>query len=163
MVSSEPGSWPRSGTQSSATISSSSFFEFVLRARTAVHRRVLRIFDSAIEPLTKAAGVPDQRAAQFDHLALNLPDEEALHALRSRLRGAGFEVTDIVDRGTVRSVYFTDPTGIALEASRWVLDPTGRFADYGDDRFFADADPVPAVQELQTTGGLTSVPSNRRS
>src|SRR3954447_18526397 len=33
---------------------------------------------AAIEPFTKAAGVPDARAAQFDHLALNLPDEDAL-------------------------------------------------------------------------------------
>ena len=135
------------------------FFEFGPQCTVAFFEYA----DSAIEPFTKAAGVPDPRAAQFDHLALNLPDEDALHDLRHRLKSAGYEVTDIVDHGTVRSVYFTDPTGIALEASWWVLDPTGRFADYGDDRFFADADPVPAVQELQTTGGLTSVPSNRRS
>ena len=95
-------------------------------------------------------------------LATDLPDEDALHDLRSRLKNAGHDVTDIIDHGAVRSVYFTDPTGIALEASWWVLDSTGRSADYSDDRFFADADPVPAVQELQTIG-LTSVPSNRLS
>lgn len=110
--------------------------------------------NSDIESFTKVAGVPDRRAAQFDHLALNLADEEALHDLRRRLKGAGYEVTDVVDHGTVRSIYFTDPTGIALEASWWVLDPTDRFVDYGNDRFFADADPVPAVLELRATDGL---------
>jgi catechol 2,3-dioxygenase-like lactoylglutathione lyase family enzyme len=118
---------------------------------------------AAIAPFTKAAGVPDPRAAQFDHLALNLPDEDALHDLRQRLKGAGCEVTDIIDHGAVRSVYFTDPNGIALEASWWVLDSTGRSADYTDNRFFADPDPVPALQELRATGGLTSVPSTRLS
>ena len=63
----------------------------------------------------------------------------------------------------VRSVYFTDPSGIALEASWWVIDPTGRVADYGDDRLFADDDPVPAFQELHVNGGLTSDPSTRLS
>ena len=76
------------------------------------------------------------------------------------MKSAGYEVTDVVDHETVRSIYFADPTGIALEASWWVLDPTGRSADYGDERLFADADPVPAVQELQTTGRLASTPGN---
>jgi catechol 2,3-dioxygenase-like lactoylglutathione lyase family enzyme len=68
---------------------------------------------STVEPFVKAAGVPDPRAPQFDHLALNLPDEEALHDLRRRLKAADCEVTDIIDHGGVRSVYFTDPNGIA--------------------------------------------------
>src|SRR5437879_13048890 len=59
--------------------------------------------DSAIEPFAKPAGVPDPRASQFDHLALNLPDENALHDLRQRLAGADCQVTDIVDDGRVRS------------------------------------------------------------
>ena len=45
----------------------------------------------------------------------------------------------------MRSIYFTDPNGIALEASWWAIDATGRPADYGDQRLFADPDPVPAV------------------
>ena len=61
-------------------------------------------------------------------------------------------------RDVVRSVYFTDPNGIALEASWWVHDPTGRPTDYGDRHFFADPSPTPAVLELQTTGTLC-VPS----
>ena len=119
--------------------------------------------NSAIEPFAKRAGEPDPRAAQFDHLALNLPDEDALHDLRLRLQRADCEVTDIIDHGGVHSVYFTDPNGIALEASWWVLDATGRSADYEDDRFFADPNPVPAVRELQAAGDLTSVPRTRLS
>ncbi len=77
------------------------------------------------------AGVPDPRKIQFDHLSFNLPDEKALEDLRDRLKSHGCEVTDVVDHGFVRSIYFTDPNGIALEASWWVVDATGRDADYG--------------------------------
>ena len=114
------------------------------------------------ESFAKPAGVPDRRrAAQFDHLSFNLADEEALHALQSRLKSHGSEVTDVIDHGMVRSIYFTDPSGIALEASWWVTDATGRDADYGDRRFFSDTDPVPAVRELVGGGGFVSVPSTR--
>ncbi len=131
------------------------FFEFGPQCTVAFFEYT----NSAVESFAKAAGVPDQRAAQFDHLALNLPGEDALHDLRRRLKSAGYEVTGIVDHRNVRSIYFSDPSGIALEASWWMLDPTGRSTDYLDDRFFADADPAPAVKELQTTGCLASVPS----
>jgi catechol 2,3-dioxygenase-like lactoylglutathione lyase family enzyme len=114
--------------------------------------------NSTIKPFAKAAGVPDGRAAQFDHLALNLPDEDALGDLQRRLKAADCEVTDVIDHGGVRSVYFTDPNGIALEASWWVTDPTGRPADYTDDRAFGDPNPVPAMQELRATGHLTATP-----
>src|SRR5207245_1093046 len=50
--------------------------------------------DVAIEPFAKPAGVPDARASQFDHLALNLPDENALHDLRQRLTDADRDGTD---------------------------------------------------------------------
>jgi catechol 2,3-dioxygenase-like lactoylglutathione lyase family enzyme len=111
------------------------------------------------EAFAKPAGIPDtKRAAQFDHLSFNLPDEEALHRVQARLKAHGCQVTDVVDHGVVRSIYFTDNNGIALEASWWVLDPTGREADYGDDRVFADADPVAAVRELQQAGELGWAP-----
>ena len=57
------------------------FFEFGPGCTVAFFEYV----DSAIEPFAKPAGVPDSRAAQFDHLALDLPDEDALRALRERL------------------------------------------------------------------------------
>ena len=114
-----------------------------------------------LQPFAKPAGVPDGRAVQFDHVSFNLPDEQALLSLRARLKAAGSEVTDVVDHGFIRSIYFTDPNGIALEASWWVTDATGRDADFGDDQLFSDPDPVPAVRELQENGHLSSVPHTR--
>lgn len=108
-------------------------------------------------PFAIPAGIPDQRKSQFDHLSFNLPDEDALVALQRRLEAAGSEVTEVVDHGIVRSIYFTDPHGIALEASWWAGDATGRPADYADPRFFADTEPVAAVAEL-AAGGLEWVP-----
>ena len=111
-----------------------------------------------LEPFAKPAGVPDPRAVQFDHLSLNLPDEQALEAMRARLKAHGCEVTDVVDHNVMRSIYFTDNNGIALEASWWVTDATGRATDYGDRDLFADLDPVPAVKELAESGALASTP-----
>ena len=107
-----------------------------------------------VEQFSKPAGVPYERAAQFDHLSLGLADEEALERLQARLKEHGCEVTDVVDHGIMRSIYFTDPNGIALEASWWTLDVTGRPGDLGDERVFSDPDPVPAVRELRDGGRL---------
>jgi catechol 2,3-dioxygenase-like lactoylglutathione lyase family enzyme len=130
------------------------FFEFGPQCTVAFFEYA----DMTAAPFAKAAGVPDPRAPQFDHLALNLPDEKALHQLRQRLISHGCEVTDIVDHSAVRSVYFTDPNGIALEACWWVHDPTSQTADYDDLALFADPDPVPAVREL-TPGAPTRASS----
>jgi catechol 2,3-dioxygenase-like lactoylglutathione lyase family enzyme len=117
--------------------------------------------NARLESFPKAAGRPDSRAVQFDHLAFNVPDEAALERLRSRLKEHDCEVTDVVDHGFVRSIYFTDPNGIALEASWWVTDATGRPTDFGDETLFSDNDPVPAVTELIEGGTLTSTPRTR--
>jgi catechol 2,3-dioxygenase-like lactoylglutathione lyase family enzyme len=116
---------------------------------------------SPSEPFSKPAGIPDPRSAQFDHLAFNVADEDALLALRERLKSAHCEVTDVVDHGFIRSVYFNDPNGIALEASWWVIDATARDGDYGDERLFADEKPVPAMDELVRDGGFSSLPATR--
>ena len=131
------------------------FFEFGPGSTVAF----FEYLNSEIESFAKPAGVPFPRAAQFDHLSLALPDEEALLGLRERLKAADCEVTDVVDHGFLRSVYFSDPSGIALEASCWTLDATGRPADYGDRRLFSDPDPVPAVIELRQDGVLAHTPS----
>nr|MBA3302907.1 VOC family protein [Acidimicrobiia bacterium] len=107
-----------------------------------------------VDSFSKPAGMPYPQAAQFDHLALHLADEESLLRLRDRLKTHGCEVTDVVDHGFLRSIYFNDNNGIALEASWWVLDPTARPADYGDDRLFSDPDPVLAWRELREDGAL---------
>jgi catechol 2,3-dioxygenase-like lactoylglutathione lyase family enzyme len=108
--------------------------------------------------LAKPAGVFDARAGQFDHLSMDLPDEESLLALRQRLLDTGSEVTDVVDHGLMRSIYFNDPNGIALEASWWADDPTSTKPDYGNASFFKDPNPVAALEELRE-GGLRRVPS----
>jgi len=124
--------------------------------------------DHQVPAFAKPAGVPDARAIQFDHLSLNLPDDEALLDLRRRLKAADCEVTDVVDHSIIHSIYFTDNNGIALEASAWTLDvtaiahaeaATGEL-DFGDRRRYADETPVAAVAEL-AEGGLRSTPSTR--
>jgi catechol-2,3-dioxygenase len=100
---------------------------------------------------------------QFDHLSFNLADEHALEELQARIKAAGSEVTDVVDHGFIRSIYFTDPNGIALEASWWVTDATGREADYADSTLFSDPDPVPAVRELREHQRLDWLPTTQLS
>lgn len=95
----------------------------------------------------KVAGEFDPRSLHFDHLSLNLPGEEDLLALQRRLRESGHATTEIIDHVAVRSIYFTDPNGIALEASWWVVDPTAEPVDH-DGPFFADPDPVPAARAI---------------
>jgi len=114
----------------------------------------------SMETFAKPAGAPSDRTIQLDHLSFNVPDEHALELLRKRLLAAGSEVTPVVDHGILRSVYFHDNNGIALEASWWVTDVTGRPSDYRDPDVYADPDPVPAVRELEQ-GGLESLPATR--
>src|SRR5205814_1048441 len=71
------------------------FFEFGPHCTVAFFEYA----DVTIEPFAKPAGVADPRAPQFDHLALNLPDENALHDLQQRLTSADCDVTDIIDHG----------------------------------------------------------------
>jgi catechol 2,3-dioxygenase-like lactoylglutathione lyase family enzyme len=147
------------GARLIATIGNDSFrhYFFEIGEQNTVAYFEYRGSDS--EPFAKAAGIPDKRAPQFDHVSFNVADEEALLALRSRLKAAHCEVTDVVDHGFIHSVYFTDPSGIALEASCWVVDGTSRDSDYADDRFFSDPTPVLAVTELSTRGEVTSTPT----
>jgi len=129
------------------------FFEFAPGSTVAF----FEYRDQPIETFAKPAGVPFPQASQFDHLSVGLADEDQLLRLRDRLKAHECEVTDVVDHGFLRSIYFTDNNGIALEASWWTVDPTGRPADHGDDRLFSDPDPVPAVAEL-AEGELAWVP-----
>jgi catechol 2,3-dioxygenase-like lactoylglutathione lyase family enzyme len=115
--------------------------------------------DVELDLFAKPAGVPYRKASQFDHLSLALADEDALQRLQVRLKEYGCEVTDVVDHRTIRSIYFTDPNGLALEASWWVIDPTSRPADLLDEQVFEDVDPVPAVRELREQGRLASTPT----
>jgi catechol 2,3-dioxygenase-like lactoylglutathione lyase family enzyme len=108
------------------------------------------------DTFTKPAGMPTRQPLQFDHLSFNLPDREALLALQARLRDAGVEVTEVIDHGMIKSIYFTDPSGIALEASYWENDATALPPE--DHSTMLDDEPVPAVRELEETGRLAWVP-----
>ena len=61
-------------------------------------------------------------------------------ALQDRLRSFGVLVTRVVDHDFIQSIYFTDPSGISLEASYWVRDIT-------EQPTFSDAHPVAALRE----------------
>ena len=99
-----------------------------------------------VEEFHKPVGVPVSGRVQFDHVSFNVEDEDALLGLKAMLEGHGVEVTDVVDYQAIKSIYFTDPNGIALEASFWVTDPTGVDHDYTDPFFFRDPNPVPSAR-----------------
>jgi catechol 2,3-dioxygenase-like lactoylglutathione lyase family enzyme len=151
------------GARLVATLATSSFRHYFFEFGPEQTLAFFEYSGVTLEHFALPAGVPDPRKAQFDHLSFNLPDERALEALRARLKSHGCEVTDVVDHEIFHSIYFTDPSGIALEASWWVTDPTGREADYADEGLFADPDPVPAVRELREVGALAAGPATRLS
>ena len=66
-------------------------------------------------------------------------------------------MTDVVDHRMIRSIYFSDPNGIALEASWWLEDFNEAPPGFSGGTFFTDADPVSAVEELRA-GGLLRTP-----
>jgi catechol 2,3-dioxygenase-like lactoylglutathione lyase family enzyme len=65
-------------------------------------------FDAGIN---RGLGVP----ASFYHFAFEAGSEAALAEKRDELRAKGVEVTDIVDHGSAKSIYFKDPNGLSLE------------------------------------------------
>ena len=71
--------------------------------------------------------------------------EILVNSIKKTLEEHGIDVTSVVDHKFLRSIYFTDPNGIALEASCWVKDPTCGEPDYDDPELFEDPDPVPSA------------------
>ena len=104
-----------------------------------------------VEEFHKPAGEPATGRLQFDHVSFNVENEEALVKLKTHLASHGVEATQIVDHKIIHSIYFTDPNGIALEASFWVIDPTGKDADYSNPEFFGDPHPVPSARSKAPT------------
>jgi catechol 2,3-dioxygenase-like lactoylglutathione lyase family enzyme len=149
------------GARLIATIGTDTFRHYFFEIGTGNSVAFFEYRGFELDQFAKPAGIPHKQASQFDHVSFALADEEALLELRDRLKRANCEVTDVVDHGIMHSVYFTDPNGIALEASWWVVDPTGRAALSFDDRHvFADPNPVPAVAELRA-GGMVRVPATK--
>jgi catechol 2,3-dioxygenase-like lactoylglutathione lyase family enzyme len=137
-----------------ATLGTPTFRHYFFRIGRGSTVAFFEYRDNSIVPFNKPAGIPDPRAPQFDHLSLDLVDEAALLRLASRLKAHGCEVTEVVDHGMLRSIYFDDNNGIALEASWWTVDPTSGHPDLDDERLFSDPDPVPAVRELADGGAI---------
>jgi catechol 2,3-dioxygenase-like lactoylglutathione lyase family enzyme len=100
-----------------------------------------------VEEFHKPAGLPAQGRWQFDHLSFNVDTEAELLELQTSLEQSGVDVTVVIDHKFIHSIYFTDPNGIALEASVWITNPTGRAPDYANPYIFQDPDPVPALKE----------------
>ena len=92
----------------------------------------------------KPAGIAAS-GRQFDHLSFNVETEQDMLNLADRLRGHGVEVTRVVDHDFIQSIYFTDPSGISLEASYWVRDITELPS-------LKDPNPVPALRDQNTSG-----------
>jgi catechol 2,3-dioxygenase-like lactoylglutathione lyase family enzyme len=143
-----------------ATIGNESFRHYFFDVGNGATVAFFAYRGHSVHRFAKPAGIPDERAVQFDHVSLNLPNQEALQALRQRLIEHGCEVTDIVDHGLMQSIYFSDPNGIALEASWWADNPTGQLSR-PDERRFGDPNPVAAARELLETGELTHLPVTR--
>lgn len=82
-------------------------------------RTLLAFFEwTGAEPVPeKDHGVPQRGPIAFDHVALELGDDEDLFTLRARLSAAGFWVSEAVDQGFVRSIYTFDPNGVPVEFS----------------------------------------------
>jgi catechol 2,3-dioxygenase-like lactoylglutathione lyase family enzyme len=61
--------------------------------------------------INRGLGVP----AGFYHFAFEAGSEAALADKREELRAKGVEVTNVVDHGWSKSIYFKDPNGLSLE------------------------------------------------
>ena len=113
--------------------------------------------DPRAETFKKPAGLMTRTDLQFDHLSFALPNEQDLVSLIQRLEKAQCDITRIVDHEIIRSVYFHDNNGIALEASYWTVPIEKLVFQPNDEELFADPNPVPAVKEL-AEGRLLNIP-----
>ncbi len=149
------------GAEVVATVGAPDFKHYFFRVGEGQTIAFFEYVGTELETFTKPAGIPyPPGASQFDHLSLNLPDEESLESLRRRLKEHDCEVTEVVDHGFIRSIYFNDPTGIALEASYWTMgEPATDGADFDDAAWFGDRDPVPALREIVEDGEVATTPS----
>ncbi len=100
-----------------------------------------------VEGFHKPAGQPVQGLAQFDHVSFDVETEDELLELQHKLGQAGVEETTVIDHKLIHSIYFHDNNGIALEASVWINNVTGKEPQFEDPWVFQDTDPVPALRE----------------
>jgi catechol-2,3-dioxygenase len=80
-------------------------------ARSAQSLSALNFVQRCDAGINRGLGVP----AGFYHFAFEAGSAAALEDKRDELRAKGVEVTDVVDHGLSRSIYFRDPNGLQLE------------------------------------------------
>ena len=98
--------------------------------------------------INRGLGLP----ASFYHFAFEAGSEAALADKRDELHTKGVEVTDIVDHGCSKSIYFKDPNGLSLEYCCFVRDLTK------DDATMQERFTVPvAALELKTAAEMIKV------
>ena len=112
-----------------------------------------------VEGFSKPAGQPVRGKAQFDHVSFDVETEDELLELQERLGGAGIDVTTVVDHKFIHSIYFHDNNGIALEASVWINNVTGKDPQFANPHVFQDTNPVPALLEQMKQAPL--IPSSQ--
>ena len=104
-------------------------------------------FETGAQDFHKPAGLEAGGQIQFDHVSFDVETEDELIELQQKLEKAGQEVTTVVGHKFIHSIYFHDFSGIALEASVRITNPTGKAPDYSNKNVFADPNPLPALQE----------------
>src|SRR4051795_11778812 len=74
------------GARLVATIGTPDFRHYFFEIGEANTIAFFEYAGAELDQFAKPAGVPDPRASQFDHLSFQLPDEQSLEHLRSRLK-----------------------------------------------------------------------------
>ena len=87
-------------------------------------------------------GEPKAGEQAFDHVSIQVVDEEQLWELMGLLDAAGMPASDIVDHGFCRSVYSYDPNNIPIEFLCVRKD-----VDLKAKPVFADPEPLPAMMD----------------
>ena len=59
--------------------------------------------------------------AWVNHIALQVPNREALIEAKTQLERAGVEVLGITDHHIIHSIYFFDPNGFRVELTTWMV------------------------------------------
>ncbi|KJU84178.1 glyoxalase/bleomycin resistance protein/dioxygenase [Candidatus Magnetobacterium bavaricum] len=74
-----------------------------------------------VQPIQeKDAGRPVAGNIAFDHICLEVSDDNELWALKDKLDAADIWVSEVIDNGFIHSIFTFDPNGIAVEVCRRV-------------------------------------------
>ena len=68
-------------------------------------------------PKIKDHGVPVKGPVMFDHVSLEVENDDALWALKDKLETTEIWVSDVIDHGFIHSIYTFDPNNIPIEFS----------------------------------------------